>query len=113
MPHLGIDAAREAAKKKVQDIHFEPKKTKLTEPKEGEHDDKPHSGGNKWAGGVSSKTDSCIITLLMRMGFPRLEAATLQVWEVAEATNAFTKEATSSRCVWREDIHDEKLLMPI
>ena len=56
MPHLGIDAAREAAKKKVQDLHFEPAKTELTEPKEGEHDDKQHSGGNKWAGGVSSKT---------------------------------------------------------
>jgi von Willebrand factor A domain-containing protein 8 len=47
--------ARETTKKKVQDIHFEPKNTSLDQPKEGEHDDKEHSGGNKWAGGVSSQ----------------------------------------------------------
>jgi hypothetical protein len=49
-----LDAAREAAKKKVKDIQFDPKQTDLDQPKEGEHDDKEHSGGNKWAGGVSS-----------------------------------------------------------
>lgn len=49
---MGLDAAREAAKKKVKDIHFEPKDTSLDQPKEGEHDDKEHSGGNRWAGGV-------------------------------------------------------------
>lgn len=54
VPHLGLDAAREAAKKKVKDIQFDPKQTDLDQPKEGEHDDKEHSGGNKWAGGVSS-----------------------------------------------------------
>jgi phosphate-selective porin len=53
VPHLGFDAAREAAKKKVKDIQFNPKQTDLDQPKEGEHDDKEHSGGNKWAGGVS------------------------------------------------------------
>lgn len=51
-PHLGLAAAREAAKKKIQDAKFEPKNTELGEPKEGDHDDKEHSGGNKWAGGV-------------------------------------------------------------
>ncbi|KAF4613211.1 hypothetical protein D9613_011059 [Agrocybe pediades] len=55
VPHLGLDAARETAKKKVQDIHFEPKDTSLDQPKEGEHDDKEHSGGNKWAGGTGGR----------------------------------------------------------
>jgi len=56
VPHLGLDAAREAAKKKVKDVQFDPKQTDLDQPKEGEHDDKEHSGGNKWAGGVSSSS---------------------------------------------------------
>ncbi|PPR05936.1 hypothetical protein CVT24_006658 [Panaeolus cyanescens] len=55
VPNLGLDAAREAAKKKVQDIQFEPKRTDLNGPKEGEHDDKEHSGGNKWAGGTGGR----------------------------------------------------------
>lgn len=56
VPHVGLEAAREAAKNKIKDISFEPKKTDLDEPKEGIHDpdEKPHSGGNRWAGGVSS-----------------------------------------------------------
>lgn len=55
--HLGIEAAREAAKKKVNDIKFEPKgSTDLSEPKFGKEDPKneEHSGGNTWAGGVSN-----------------------------------------------------------
>ncbi|KAG5651686.1 hypothetical protein H0H81_007817 [Sphagnurus paluster] len=55
VPHLGLDAAREAAKKKVQDIEFEPKNTELGEPKEGKHDDKEHSGGNTFAGGTGGR----------------------------------------------------------
>ncbi|KAF8909617.1 AAA domain-containing protein [Gymnopilus junonius] len=55
VPHLGLDAAREAAKKKVQDVQFEPKNTDLDQPKEGEHDDKEHSGGNRWAGGTGGR----------------------------------------------------------
>lgn len=54
--HLGLDAAREAAKKKLLDVAFEPKgSTSLDKPKEGEHDpnNDPHEGGNRWAGGVS------------------------------------------------------------
>lgn len=54
VPLLGLDAAREAAKKKVEEIAFEPTNTELTEPKEGKHDDKEHSGGNTYAGGVSA-----------------------------------------------------------
>ncbi|KAJ7860618.1 AAA domain-containing protein [Mycena olivaceomarginata] len=54
-PHLGLAAAREAAKKKIQDAKFEPKNTELGEPKEGDHDDKEHSGGNKWAGGTGGR----------------------------------------------------------
>lgn len=43
-------------KKTVQDLHFEPKPSQLElgEPKEGKHDDKEHSGGNTYAGGVSA-----------------------------------------------------------
>lgn len=55
--HLGIEAAREAAKKRVNDIEFEPQgKTDLSEPKFGKEDPKneEHSGGNTWAGGVST-----------------------------------------------------------
>ncbi|KAJ7628770.1 AAA domain-containing protein [Roridomyces roridus] len=55
VPHLGLAAAREAAKKKIKDVQFEPKNTELGEPKEGEHDDKEHSGGNKWAGGTGGR----------------------------------------------------------
>ena len=54
VPHLGIDAAREAAKNKVEEIEFEPTNTELTEPKEGKHDNEQHSGGNTFAGGVST-----------------------------------------------------------
>ncbi|KAJ7768600.1 AAA domain-containing protein, partial [Mycena maculata] len=55
VPYLGLDAAREAANKKIQDVKFEPKNTELGEPKEGEHDDKEHHGGNKWAGGTGGR----------------------------------------------------------
>ncbi|KAI0786986.1 AAA domain-containing protein [Abortiporus biennis] len=53
--NLGLEAAREAAKKKVFDIKYEPKgDTKLDKPKFGKVDEenKPHSGGNTWAGGI-------------------------------------------------------------
>jgi von Willebrand factor A domain-containing protein 8 len=51
---LGLDAAREAATKKIHEIRFD--STDLDEPKEGEHDanNQPHQGGNRWAGGVRS-----------------------------------------------------------
>ncbi|KAG6898082.1 hypothetical protein C0992_006002 [Termitomyces sp. T32_za158] len=55
VPHLGLDAAREATKKKIQDIEFEPNKTDLSQPKEGKHDDKEHSGGNTYAGGTGGR----------------------------------------------------------
>ncbi|KAL0575398.1 hypothetical protein V5O48_000404 [Marasmius crinis-equi] len=57
VPHLGLDAAREAARKKsaVSDLEYTPKKTDLSEPKEGVHDDKHHQGGNKYAGGVGGR----------------------------------------------------------
>ncbi|KAJ7443890.1 AAA domain-containing protein [Mycena galericulata] len=55
VPNLGLAAAREAAKKKIQDVKFEPKHTELGEPKEGDHDDKEHHGGNKWAGGTGGR----------------------------------------------------------
>lgn len=53
--HLGIDAAREASGKTIKDIQFTPKSLSdpLGDPKEGEHDDKVHVGGSKYAGGVS------------------------------------------------------------
>ena len=53
--HLGLEAARETAKKQVKDVKFEPKgSTDLKEPKFGKEDPKneEHTGGNIWAGGV-------------------------------------------------------------
>lgn len=53
---LGIDAAREATKKQVLNLKFEPKgDTSLSGPKFGKEDPKneAHTGGNTWAGGVS------------------------------------------------------------
>ncbi|KAK0451876.1 AAA domain-containing protein [Armillaria borealis] len=54
VPHLGLDAARESAKK-IQDIQFEPKETDLSGPKEGKHDNEEHSGGNTYAGGTGGR----------------------------------------------------------
>lgn len=53
--NLGVDAAREAVKS-IEDAHFEPKQTDLGDPKEGEHDDKEHFGGNRWAGGTGGSS---------------------------------------------------------
>ncbi|KAJ3774347.1 AAA domain-containing protein [Lentinula raphanica] len=56
--HLGIDAAREASSaKNVKDVQYTPNSLKepLGDPKEGEHDDKPHVGGNRYAGGVGGR----------------------------------------------------------
>ncbi|OCH94642.1 hypothetical protein OBBRIDRAFT_817121 [Obba rivulosa] len=56
--HLGIDAAREASRKKILDVQFEPKgDTSLSHPKYGKEDpkNKPHSGGNTWAGGTGGR----------------------------------------------------------
>ncbi|KAA1472001.1 hypothetical protein DENSPDRAFT_859246 [Dentipellis sp. KUC8613] len=55
--HVGIDAARENAKKKILDMKFEPKNTNLDKPKKGKEDphNQPHEGGNTFAGGVSDK----------------------------------------------------------
>ncbi|KAH9931510.1 AAA domain-containing protein [Fomitopsis serialis] len=53
---LGLDAARDTAQQKVLDVKFEPKgRTDVSSPKFGKVDpqDKPHTGGNTWAGGVS------------------------------------------------------------
>lgn len=93
VPHLGLDAARESAKKKVQDVHFEPKNTDLDQPKEGEHDDEEHSGGNRWAGGVRFfQPISHLFSL-----HPRLAEETQQAWVAVGATNVSTREAISNR----------------
>ncbi|KAJ3565249.1 hypothetical protein NP233_g7756 [Leucocoprinus birnbaumii] len=55
VPSLGLDAAREAAKK-VKDVEFEPTDKTLDEPKEGKHDDKEHSGGDTYAGGTGGRS---------------------------------------------------------
>ncbi|KZT08123.1 uncharacterized protein LAESUDRAFT_649814 [Laetiporus sulphureus 93-53] len=55
---LDLDAAREASRKKVLDIKFEPKgDTDLSSPKVGEVDpqNKAHTGGNRWAGGTGGR----------------------------------------------------------
>ncbi|KAM5545989.1 hypothetical protein V8D89_000115 [Ganoderma adspersum] len=55
---LGIDAAREATKKQILDLKFEPKgDTSLDNPKFGKEDPKneAHTGGNTWAGGTGGR----------------------------------------------------------
>ncbi|PIL28944.1 hypothetical protein GSI_08991 [Ganoderma sinense ZZ0214-1] len=55
---LGIDAAREATKKQILDLKFEPKgDTGLNSPKFGKEDpnNEPHTGGNTWAGGTGGR----------------------------------------------------------
>lgn len=52
---LGLDSARNAAKKDVKEVQFEPNgPTDLGAPKFGKEDpnNEEHSGGNTWAGGV-------------------------------------------------------------
>ncbi|KAJ3836001.1 hypothetical protein F5878DRAFT_663373 [Lentinula raphanica] len=70
--HLGIDAAREASSaKNVKDVQYTPNSLKepLGDPKEGEHDDKPHVGGNRYAGGVGGRET---VGLGGRGGYKRL-----------------------------------------
>ncbi|KAJ2919670.1 hypothetical protein MD484_g680, partial [Candolleomyces efflorescens] len=55
VPNIGLEGARAATKKKIEDVEFTPKDDSLGEPKEGEHDDKEHHGGNKWAGGTGGR----------------------------------------------------------
>jgi hypothetical protein len=54
--NVGLDAARQVVQKKVLDIKFEPSgSSSLDKPKFGQEDpnNEPHTGGNRWAGGVS------------------------------------------------------------
>ncbi|KAF5377791.1 hypothetical protein D9757_008075 [Collybiopsis confluens] len=55
--NLGIDAAREVSSSNgVKDLEYTPSsKDRLGDPKEGEHDDKQHVGGNRFAGGVGGR----------------------------------------------------------
>jgi hypothetical protein len=78
VPALGLEAAREAAKKKVQEIQFEPTNTQLGTPKEGKHDDKEHSGGNTYAGGVCAT--SFILVLSYLSHYKRQVGETLLGW---------------------------------
>ncbi len=102
--HLGIDAAREATRKRVLDVKFEPKNTELSEPKHGkeEHKNKPHEGGNTWAGGVSFYFTPTLQIMALTSGLsvhlsPRLEVGTRQGWEEEEVTNVYTRAIISSR----------------
>jgi hypothetical protein len=61
--NLGLEAAREAAKKRILNFQYEPKSTDLDIPKEGKHDDEPHEGGNTFAGGVSILTNYPRVTM--------------------------------------------------
>ncbi|KAG5641083.1 hypothetical protein DXG03_006055, partial [Asterophora parasitica] len=82
VPHLGLDAAREASKKKVQEIQFEPTKADLSEPKAGKHDDKEHSGGNTFAGGTGGRDTA---GMGGRGGYKRLFKGELTFLEVSDA----------------------------
>ena len=96
--NLGLDAAREATKKKVLDIQFEPKgDTTLDNPKFGKEDpnNEPHSGGNTWAGGVSNtQFRSCVP---LTSGFSRPVGETLLEWVVVGDTCVSTKDMISNR----------------
>jgi len=112
--HLGFEAAREAARlkavalakaaaesKESPEREFEPKETSLSEPKEGQHDDKEHSGGNKWAGGVRIFC-GLILLLCPYSGhfFFRLEEETLLGWAAGVDISDIIKEGRSNRFVW-------------
>ena len=96
--NLGLDAAREATKKKVLDIQFEPKgDTTLDNPKFGKEDpnNEPHSGGNTWAGGVSKiQFHSCV---LLTSGIFRPVGGILLEWAAAGDTCVSTKGMISNR----------------
>ncbi|KAI0342455.1 hypothetical protein BDW22DRAFT_1330827 [Trametopsis cervina] len=54
---VGLEAAREAARKRVLDVKYEPRDTSLSNPKHGKDDPKneAHTGGNTWAGGSGGR----------------------------------------------------------
>ena len=88
-----------AESKESPEREFKPKETSLSEPKEGQHDDKEHSGGNKWAGGV--RLFLRFISQLCAYNFPsfRLEEETLLEWAAEGALSDTIKEARSNRFV--------------
>lgn len=94
VPHLGLDAAREASNKIVHEIQFEPEETDLSEPKEGEHDDKEHSGGNTYAGGVSVLPNLLWGASLRRH---RLVEEIPLVWVAVADISDYSKEEKSNR----------------
>ena len=63
--NVGLAAAREQARK-VLDMKYEPKNTSLSEPKHGKDDpeNKPHTGGNTWSGGVRDIWVDCNAVLI-------------------------------------------------
>lgn len=98
---LGLDAAREAATKKIHDIDFEPKgPTELDEPKEGEHDpqNEAHQGGNRWAAGVSLVLFLRLYFLLISNSFLLFgsRAAVIRQVQVAEAVSNDCRKVTTS-----------------
>ena len=95
---MGLDAAREVVKK-VNDVEFESTNKILDEPKEGQHDDKEHSGGDTYAGGVGLHFIEIYSTRCSH-AFPRQEVVAPLAWEAWEATNAFTRAGTLSRYIF-------------
>lgn len=95
---MGLDAVRETVKK-VNDVEFEPTNKTLDEPKEGKHDDKEHSGGDTYAGGVG-----LLFIEVKKMkcsgASSRREVVVLLAWEAWEVTNAFTRAETLSRYIF-------------
>ena len=100
--HLGLDAAREAAKKQVNEITFEPANAEPDGPKEGAHDDKQHSGGNTFAGGVSAARDPYIAIRPNDDGAKRQAGVIRLVWADEADTNDCSRVAISSRLVLNE-----------
>ena len=95
--HVGLNAAREEAKK-VLDIKYEPKgDTALSAPKFGKEDpnNSPHTGGNTWAGGVCTVRSLCFFTTKRVY---RQAAATLPEWAAEVVICAYTKAMIFIRC---------------
>ena len=98
---MGLDAAREASRKRVLDVRYEPKNTSLSQPKYGKDDPKneSHVGGNTWAGGVSVCPAKKMRWANLRDSFS-LEAAILLGWAAAAGTcDYIRRDMTSSRLV--------------
>lgn len=78
-------------------MKYEPKNTSLSEPKHGKDDpeNKPHTGGNTWAGGV--RILRLVYCDASDVVSPRLAAAILLGWEAEVDTSVCTRDIISTK----------------